>query len=97
MAVGYPKTRADIDDRSGALAVGVRNLFDQIVAFKAFLDATPDTDLTAAPINYTTGDVAVLKSAFSDLAKLAAIYRGEQALPSAQDFRAFAKQLAGVL
>lgn len=97
MAVGYPKTRADIDDRAGALAVGLRNVFAQIDAFKTFLDATPDADLTAAPINYTSGDVAVLKSAFGDLAKLAAIYRGEQSLAAAQDFRAFAKQLAGVL
>jgi hypothetical protein len=97
MAVGFPKARADVDDRAGSLAVTLRNTFDGIDQFKLFLDSTPDADLTSAPYNYTAGDVAVLKSAYNDLAKLAQIYRGEIEQSPAYDFRTFAHQLTGVL
>jgi hypothetical protein len=97
MSVGFPKARAEIDDRSGTLAVTIRNTFDAIDQFKMFLDSTPDADLTSAPYNYTAQEVAVLKSAYNDLAKLGQIYRGEIDLPDAYDFRTFAHLLTGVL
>src|SRR4029077_12873558 len=97
MAVGFPKARADVDDRSGSLAVTLRNTFDAINQFKLFLDSTPDADLTSAPYNYTAADVAVLKSAYNDLAKLGQIYQGEIGQSPAYDFRTFAHQLTGVL
>lgn len=97
MSVGYPRSRADIDQRAGTLCVQLRNTFDEIDRFKTFLDATPDVDLEAAPTNYTVTDVAQLKSAFTDLAKLAAIYRGEQTQATPYDFATFAKLLTGVL
>src|SRR4029077_5611118 len=97
MAVGFPKARAHVGDRAGSFAGPPRNTFDGIDQFKLFLDSTPDADLTSAPYNYTAGDVAVLKSAYNDLAKLAQIYRGEIEQSPAYDFRTFAHQLTGVL
>jgi hypothetical protein len=97
MAVGFPKARADVDQQAGSLAVSLRNTFDAIDQFKLFLDSTPDAELEAAPYNYTPGDVAVLKSAYNDLAKLGGIYRGTGTQAQAYDFRTFAHQLTGVL
>lgn len=94
---GYPQTRADIDDRSGALAVGLRNLFEQIDAFGSYLDGTPDNTLQTPPQSYTNAEVAQLKSAFNDLRRLGRIYRGEEAGGDAYDFRSFARLLTGVL
>lgn len=97
MAAGLPRARADIDQRAGTLAITLRNTFDEIDRFKAFLDATPNEDLEAAPTNYTSSEVAYLKSAFADLARLAAIYRGDDVQASAYDFQTFARYLVGVL
>jgi hypothetical protein len=97
MSVGFPKARAEVDNQSGTLAVSLRNLFDGIDNFKAFLDETPDADLQAPPYNYTAQDVAYLKSAFNDLAKLGQIYRGQGTQSTPYDFRTFANHLTGVL
>lgn len=69
----------------------------EITNFKAFLDATPDATLEAAPYNFSSTDVANLKSAFTDAATLASIYRGESAQgATAYDFSTFLKLLRGV-
>lgn len=75
----------------------LRNTFDAVDQFKLFLDSTPDADLQAPPYNYTNQDVAYLKSAYNDLAKLGKIYRGEIDQSPAYDFTTFAKYLTGVL
>ena len=97
MAAGYPRARADIDQRAGTLVLTLRNTFDEIDRFQAFLAGTPDAELTAAPTNYTATEIAQLKSAFVDLARLGRIYRGTEAAPNAYDFRTFAQLLTGVL
>lgn len=97
MSVGYPKGKADVDERSGTLCVSLRNVFGEIAAFQAFLQSTPDSDLTKAPYNYELGEVAVLKSAFNDLAKLGQIYEGNEIQPEPYDFTTFAHLLTGVL
>jgi len=89
--------RVDIDQRAGTLAVTLRNAFAEVDRFAAFLATLPDADLEAAPYNYSSTEVAQLKSAFGDLARLARIYRGEEAGGNAYDFQTFAKLLTGVL
>jgi len=93
LSVGYSATKADIDSRSGGLALSLRNTTDEIRNFKIFLDSKPDGDLTA--LGYTAGDINTLRSAFVDLARLVSVYEGTQAQPSAYDFRTFAKLLTG--
>lgn len=97
MSVGYPKGKADVDERSGTICISLRNILDEVLAFQSFLQSTPDSDLTGPPYNYTGQEVAVLKSAFNDLAKLSGIYEGKIALPEPYDFRTFAHLLTGVL
>ena len=97
MSVGYPKGKADVDERSGTICVALRNIFNEVDQFQTFLLATPDADLTSPPYNYTPQEVAILKSAFNDLVKLASIYRGNTAQPDPYDFRTFSKLLTGVL
>jgi hypothetical protein len=97
VSVGYPKGKAELDERSGTISVSVRNIFREVDSFQMFLQATPDADLTSPPYNYTPQEVAVLKSAYNDLAKLSAIYLGAATQPDAYDFRTFSKLLTGVL
>jgi thiamine biosynthesis lipoprotein ApbE len=97
MAAGLPRNRVDIDQRAGTLAVTVRNAFDEVDRFQSFLSTIPDAELEAAPFNYTPTEVAQMKSAFADLARLGAVYRGQQGGGTAYDFRTFANLLTGVL
>lgn len=94
MSVGIQNTKQQIDSTAG-LFVQLMNVFDQISRMQTFLLATPDATLTSAPYNYTAGEVAQLKSAFSDHAQLIAIYQGAQSLAVAKDFRTFSKPLIG--
>jgi len=70
----------------------------QAQAIQAFFTAHPDADFTttsgAGPINYASGDVTNMKSAFSDLDQLRTIYQGSATLGTAKDFRTFAKLIA---
>lgn len=95
MSVGLPKTKADWDSRGGSIALDVRSVFDRVLAYKTALDATIDADLQAA--GYTSGEIATLRSAFTDLDKLRTIYQGTVTQATTYDFRTFAKQLTGVV
>lgn len=94
MSVGYAVGKADVDARIGALALGLRTDFDSIKNFKIWLDAQTDPMLTN--MGYVSGEIATLRSATADLAKLAAIYEGTQTQSPVYDFRSFAKLLTGV-
>jgi hypothetical protein len=96
MSVGLSQpSKAQIDALAGSLPMTLEDWIVRVERFQAFLAATLDATLTAAPYNYTAGEVAILKSAFTDFTQLIAIYRGSQNLASAKDFRAFSKQLIG--
>lgn len=95
MAVGWPADKTTIDQRAGQVVIALRQALDDVAAFKAFLDRTPDNTLTA--LGYSSEDVATLKSAITDLAKLRDLARAQATQPAANDFFFFAKQLTGVL
>ena len=94
MAIGMQQTKGQIDSTAG-LFVQLQNVFDQIERVQTFLLATPDATLQAAPYGYTAGEVAQLKSAFTDAVQLIGIYKGTQILAVAKDFRTFSKLLVG--
>ncbi len=94
MPVGYAVSKADCDSRAGALALAVRNTFDDIRNFKTWLDAQTDPTLTA--LGYVSADISLLRSAYNDLSKLVGIYEGTQTQSPGYDFRTFAKLLTGV-
>ena len=94
MAIGLSASKADIDAQAGNTALTVREAFRTVQVFQAWLAATPDANLVA--LGYTAGEVATLKSAFTDLDKLRTIYEGTATQTPAYDFRTFAKLLVGV-
>jgi len=94
MAVGLPVTKSEIDARAGDLARAFQNAFGDVLTMQSFLTRTVDADLVA--LGYTEGDVATLKTAFTDLEQLATIWAGGAPLPAAKDFRVFVSRLWGV-
>ena len=93
MAVGLHATKADVDNRSGGLARDLANVLANIEDFQLWLLATTDEVLEAAPYSYTSGEVAILKSAFTDLDLLRQVYYGLAAHTPAAALDAFSKQL----
>ena len=91
--VGINIDKAAVDSNAGTLAQSLQSAFNRTQQLKAWLDATPDATLVA--LGYTSGEVAVLKSAITDLDQLRTIYQGGATLGTAKDFRTFAKQMYG--
>jgi len=94
MSVGLAVTKQEVDARSGDLARAFQRAFNDVLTLKGYLDATVDADLEA--LGYTPGEVAVLKTAVTDLGQLATIWTGSASLATPKDFRTFVRQLWGV-
>lgn len=95
MSVGIFPTKEQIDNNGGGLLKNVNDAIARAEAMNAWLAATPDATLLAAPYGYSQGEINILKSAFSDMAILATVYRGTATQGSLKDFRTFAKLLWG--
>jgi len=94
MAVGFTWTKNDVDLMAGAMARDLLVAVTRGANFKAWLDTQLDADLT--PLGYSAGDISNLRSAFSDAAQLATIFKGTATLGVAKDFAVFLKRLAGL-
>lgn len=94
MSVGLPVTKNEIDSRAGDTARTFQRAFRDVLTMKGYLDQTPDPDLIA--LGYTANEIAILKTAWTDLTQLATIWTGGAALPEAKDFRAFVREIWGV-
>lgn len=94
MSVGLPVTKGEIDSRAGDIARNFQKSFENVATMHAYLQQTADADLVA--LGYTSQEVAVMKSAYADLALLGRVWAGLEPLPEAKDFRAFVRQLWGV-
>lgn len=92
--IGIQVQKTDIDLVMGSITRLLQVQFNEIQNFKYWLDAKTDTDLEA--YGYTAQEVAVIRSAFSDLDQLRLIYQGATPLSASKDFRAFVKQLWGL-
>jgi hypothetical protein len=94
MSVGLPATKSEIDARAGDLARAFQKNFGDVVTMQQYLLATSEADLVA--LGYTSGEVATLKTAFTDLMQLGEIWTGNEALAAPKDFRTFVSRLWGV-
>lgn len=94
MSVGLAVTKSEIDSRAGELARNFQRSFEQVLTLKAYLDATPDQDLV--DLGYSSGEVAVLKTALADLTTLQAVWSGAATQGSLKDFTTFVRQLWGL-
>lgn len=93
--IGQQLTGADVNATAAQIARQLYSAMANVQRFEAWLAATPDATLTSAPYGLQSGDVATLKSAFTDADKLRQIFEGSATQGSAYDFRTFLKQAIG--
>ena len=96
MPVGLPVDRFQLDNQAGMLARNIEQFANQALQLKQYLDATPDATLEDVPFNYTPEDVALLKSAATDMATVAAVYQGTVDHTPASDLGVFSRRLMGL-
>lgn len=96
MSIGTPVAKSEVDLWSGQLSRDIDLWCMRVLRFKSWLDGMTDQALQDAPYGYSSGEVALLKSAVADLAQLATIRNGGAVLAQAKDFGAFSKQLTGI-
>ena len=99
MTTGYPITKADLDNRMGAMVVNVRESLLACVQFKAgFLDDSvlgPDPVLAA--LTYSVGEITTIRNSFTSMKLLSDIARGTIAEGTTPiDFYFDAKKLIGL-
>lgn len=95
MSVGLPVTKSEIDSRSGDIARAFQRLAGDTTTLKGYLDGT--TEQVLIDLGYAANEVAVLKSAITDLNQLLVkIGYGAEALAAPKDFTTFLRQLWGV-
>lgn len=94
---GYGVTPDVLNQRAGFLVETVRDTFDEVLLFKAFLDRYADAQaLSTAVPGLSVGDATTLKASFADLGNLVATARGQRAQSPASDFFFNAKFLLGI-
>jgi len=93
MTVGLPIDKNIIDARAGGLVLALRDTLREIQGLKAFFDAKTDPELLA--FGYTAPEVAILRSSFTDLNKLALIAVAGATQSPASDFFFNARLLLG--
>jgi ABC-type transporter Mla subunit MlaD len=95
MSVGLPVTKQEIDARSGDIARAFQRLAGDTTTLKGYLDGA--TEQVLLDLGYTSNEVAVLKTAITDLQQLLIkIGYGAEALAAPKDFTVFLRQLWGV-
>lgn len=97
MTVGFPLTKDQLDTRLGQIAMTIRDQLLEASRLKAKLDTLTTSDLVALGYDETTkSEVSTMKSAYTDLDKLAQIANGQATQATANDFLFWAKKLLGV-
>lgn len=95
MSVGLPVTKQEIDSRSGDMARSFQRLAGDATTLKGYLDGA--TEEVLIELGYTSNEIAVLKTAISDLQQLlVTIGYGAEGLAAPKDFTVFLRQLWGV-
>lgn len=95
MSAGLAVTKDQLDTQAGAAARSVLTAFGSVRDVKAYLDTKTSSDLVA--MGYAQADADLLKSAYTDLGKLADLFDGLQTQASVYDFKTFARQIWGLV
>jgi hypothetical protein len=96
MPAGIPVDRYSLDQQSGNLARAIEQFANQALQFKQYLDATPDATLLEPPFSYEQADVDNIKSAATDMATVASVYKGLVDHTPASDLGVFSRRLMGL-
>ena len=94
MQAGLTQSKAEINQTAGMRARNLRDALADVRQFKDDLDAT--TEQTLLDLGFTAEEVATLRSAYTDLAKLEAIFRGADTQAVAADMRVFPRRIWGI-
>ncbi len=94
MSAGFPVNKSIMDSRVGSITVALRDTLADAVKQKGTLDDMTDADIEA--LGYTAEDVNVLRSAFTDLAKLSDVAHAKATQAAANDFFFWANKLVGL-
>jgi hypothetical protein len=94
MSVGIITNKGTLDLQAGTLAQQIGIWARSATNLNQYLLAATEADLEA--LGYSTADVALLKSASGDMAKLAQIFEGAAEQTPAYDFRTFTARIAGL-
>jgi len=97
VSVGFTVTKADLDQRAGAIALDLRSVLYRIQIYKQTLDTLTVGQLQGLGYAVSPDEASLLKSAFADMDKLRQIYEGTATQATTYDFRTFAKLLTGVV
>lgn len=95
MSAGFAITKDSVNNRAGSLVLTLRQSFDDINNFNAFLTQASITDTVLTGLGMTQAEVNTLRAAFTDLAKLVQVGRALAVQSPANDFFFNAKQLLG--
>lgn len=91
---GLEITKATADLRMGSVVVTLRETFEDIQTLKGWLDGKSDSELTS--MGWTAGEVATMKSAFTDLDDLRRVAYAQATQGAVRNFFAFAQNLTGL-
>jgi hypothetical protein len=103
VSIGLDPDKGTIDSRTSNVVIALKQVFDQVDDFQAYLTRVGTDGLQAK--GYSEGEAGTMLSAFTDLAGLAQIVRGQVctqgygtqvATGTPVNFLAFAGQLTGM-
>jgi hypothetical protein len=86
---------ATINQRLGTIAANVASALEDVQKGQQFLQQNNDAELVA-DYQMVQTDIDQLRAAFADLDELRAIYRGQQALAVAKNFRSNVRRIIGL-
>jgi len=98
MAIGYPVTKTDLDNRMGQMIVNVRASLLACVQFKdGYLDDSAlGNDTFLGALGYTAGEITTIRASFTAMKNLSGIAKGTGTQASTNDFYFDAKKLIGL-
>jgi hypothetical protein len=94
MTAGNQPSVAGVNSQAGALSVSLRNLFQQIQSFQAWLSAYGGA-AALQTLGFTSADAATIVSTIGNLNTLANVYAGTATQPAVFNYEANSNALWG--
>lgn len=95
MTAGNQPSVAQVNQTAGSLAVQLRNLFEQINDFNAWVTAFGGAAALESQLQFTAADAQTIVSTMGNLAQLAGIYQGTGTQADAFGYEANSQSLWG--
>lgn len=100
MAVGYSRTKADMDARIGSMALTFRSIMTDVDRLQELGNALDDAALQAMGYGGDTAtqgtDIWILRGVIEDMVRLVSVARGHEVVDPAYDFTRKPRMVMGV-